>query len=203
MDNGSTDNSSAVFQEELSKNNRQENFELVAIPKNQGYGWGILVGLAAADTPILAWTHADMQTPPNDILVALDAFQTVKDGDVVIKGKRKNRRFLEAFFTWGMEVLASFALGTKLNDINAQPKMFSRAFYERIYKNAPHDFSLDLYWLYHAKKHSTIKTIPVYFNKRLHGEAKGGGSFKTRIKLIKRTFKYIFELRTKLKKENP
>jgi hypothetical protein len=77
--------------------------------------------------------------------------------------------------------------------------MFSRKFYEEyLNENAPWDFSLDLYLLYWAKKKNTIYEIPVYFNKRMHGEAKGGGSFKTRIKLIKRTFKYIFELRKKI-----
>jgi hypothetical protein len=99
-----------------------------------------------------------------------------------------------------MQVFASIVLKQWLSDINAQPKVFSREFYvKHIELNAPYDFSLDLYLMYQAKVHGKITTIPVYFNKRMHGEAKGGGSFKTRIKLIKRTFAYIFELEKQLK----
>ena len=50
--------------------------------------------------------------------------------------------------------------------------------------------------IYIAKKNDhLIDSIPVYFNKRIHGTAKGGGgSLKNRLKLIKRTYKYIKEL---------
>jgi hypothetical protein len=38
----------------------------------------------------------------------------------------------------------------------------------------------------------------VVMKKRLYGQAKGGGSLKGKIKLIKRTFIYIIKLRIKL-----
>ena len=64
-------------------------------------------------------------------------------------------------------------------------------------KQAPHDFSLDLFLLYQAKKYGYgIKEIPVYFKKRLHGEAKGGGSWQTRSLLIKRTLRYIIKFKS-------
>ena len=68
-------------------------------------------------------------------------------------------------------------------------------------KDYPLDFSLDLYALYQAKANGyEIKTLPVYFKKRLYGEAKGGGGgWKSRMQLIKRTFKYIFKLKAQLK----
>ena len=48
-----------------------------------------------------------------------------------------------------MQYYASLILGVALNDINAQPKLFSREFYNNyILGQAPHDFSLDLYALY-------------------------------------------------------
>ena len=63
-------------------------------------------------------------------------------------------------------------------------------------KNAPHDFSLDLYVLFVANKLKIpIKNYPVFFSKRKFGIAKGGGSLKGKYKLIKRTFMYIIELR--------
>jgi len=88
-----------------------------------------------------------------------------------------------------------------LRDINAQPKLFSREFFNNYLKdNAPNDFSIDLYLLYQARKHRyNTLSIPVYFAPRQHGEAKGGGgSWNNRIILIKRTFKYIIGLRKSL-----
>lgn len=196
VNNGSTDNTKEVLENILQVNNNT-NFVVCDVPVNQGYGYGIMQGLNQATGDILSWTHADMQTDPQDVITAFNKFYT--DGYIdnfIVKGKRKNRRLIEAFFTFGMQIIAFLYLKKYMDDINAQPKIFSRAFFESCLKNkAPNDFSLDLFLLYTALNNSySIKTIPVFFNKRIHGEAKGGGSFKTRIKLIKRTFAYIKEL---------
>jgi glycosyltransferase involved in cell wall biosynthesis len=240
VNNGSTDNSAAVFEKELAKRDRSK-FKVVTVEKNIGYGYGILSGLRAAKGHILSVTHADRQTDPMDVLKALEIYNkhchpecqplagvskggndenshpepishpsihpspkarnTQGDSWVLVKGYRKNRRPMEAFFSWGMGVLSSLALGTRLTEINAQPKLFSKAFFDSIEKDAPHDFSLDLYFLYHTKKKGQIIDFPVYFAKRVAGEAKGGSgsSWKVRFKLMKRIFKYIFELRNKVK----
>lgn len=240
VNNGSTDNSATVFEQELAKRD-QTIFRVVNVEKNIGYGYGILTGLRAAKGDILSVTHADRQTDPLDVLKALEIYKehchpecqplagvskggndensnpepishpsihpsskarnTQGDSWVLVKGYRKNRRPMEAFFSWGMGVLSSLALGTRLTEINAQPKLFSKSFFDSIEKDAPHDFSLDLYFLYHAKKKGQIIDFPVYFAKRVAGVAKGGSgsSWKVRWKLIKRIFKYIFELRNKVK----
>jgi len=200
VNNGSKDNSDFVFQQQLAKLNDLR-FRIINVLVNKGYGFGIKAGLEAAKGTVLAWTHADMQTDPKDVITAYDLYLANNNDLLFIKGKRRNRAITEQFFTFGMQVIASFALGIYLDDVNAQPKLFSRHFYnQHLVENAPDDFSLDLYALFCAKKYATIVSIPVYFNKRKFGVAKGGGSFKTRIKLIKRTWAYIFELRNQLKK---
>ncbi len=200
VDNGSTDNSAKVFEEQL-KSRPGKNFKLVHVVKNLGYGFGINSGLEQATAPMLSWTHADLQTDPKDVMRAWEVYKSSTPTPVLVKGFRKNRRASEAFFSWGMGVLSSMALGTRLTEINAQPKLFSRAFYESIKSDCPKDFSFDLYFLYHAKKQGSIIEIPVFFLPRQFGEAKGGSgsSVKTRIKLIKRIFAYVFEMRKKLK----
>lgn len=199
VNNGSSDDSSAVFSKELSK---LENniFRLVNVEKNQGYGFGILSGLEVANGDVLAWTHADMQTDPVDVVNGFDLYLNQGSEEILVKGKRKNRGVLEFIFTFGMQLIASLALRTYLDDINAQPKIFSKDFYQKFIKDkAPYDFSLDLFILYIAKKNGLIiKEIEVNFAKRMYGEAKGGGSWKTRIKLIKRTISYILKLRKSL-----
>ena len=204
VNNGSTDNSAMVFLDELKKE-QGEIFKLVNVVKNQGYGFGILSGLNAATGDVLAWTHADMQTDPSDVIRGFELYLKENNENIIVKGRRKSRTFIEAIFSFGMQVVANIALKTYLSDVNAQPKIFSRIFYEKFVRNqAPKDFSLDLFLLYTAKKNGLkIKEIEVDFAKRIHGEAKGGaGSWKTRIKLIKRTFAYIFELRRNLNKMN-
>lgn len=201
VNNGSTDRSAFIFSSELSKCSLKC-FKLVNVSVNQGYGYGILSGLNGAIGDVLAWTHADMQTNPHDVLKAFEFWNYTKtqSDQIFIKGKRKNRKLMEAFFTWGMEVITCVVLKVYLSDINAQPKLFSREFYENfLKKEAPYDFSLDLFALYQAKKNGfKILEVPVYFEKRMHGEAKGGGSWKTRIKLIQRTFTYILGLRKRI-----
>lgn len=203
VNNGSTDNSVAVFEQELAKRNHNK-FRVVTVEKNIGYGYGILTGLRAAKGNVLSVTHADRQTDPMDVLKAFKIYEkqiNQTNNELLVKGFRKNRRPMEAFFSWGMGLLSSLALGTRLTEINAQPKLFSKAFFDSIEQDAPHDFSLDLYFLYHAKIKGKIIDFPVYFAKRVAGEAKGGSgsSWKVRWKLIKRIFNYIFELRKKVK----
>ena len=192
VNNGSLDNSKIIFDDAIAKTKNK--IKVLKIKKNIGYGHGILYGLNAAKGDIMSWTHADLQTDPKDVLAALNEYKKYNDSQLVIKGKRRNRNLLDAFFTWGMQVYCTIILKTKLNDINAQPKLFSRKFYESNFKNAPLDFSLDLFLLTKTNK---IKTVDVFFHKRKHGEAKGGGTMKGKWKLIKRTISYINNLSRK------
>ncbi len=200
VDNGSTDNSAKVFEIELQKRDKNV-FKIIKVEKNIGYGFGILSGLRLANGDVLSITHADRQTNPMDVLKAYEIYSSTNNDMLLVKGYRKNRKITEAFFSWAMALISSVALGTRLTEINAQPKLFSKRFFNQIQSEAPLDFSLDLYLLFHAKKKGTIIDFPVYFAKRVAGEAKGGSgsSWKVRKKLIKRTFNYIFDLRSKLK----
>lgn len=198
VNNGSTDNSAQVFEGELAQLN-DERFRVVKVEENKGYGYGILAGLNEAKNEVLAWTHADMQTDPKDVITAYEKFCEYSDPYVFVKGRRKNRELGPAFFTWMMQVIASAVLNVSLTDIGAQPKVFSSKFYnDFLKKNSPHDFSLDLYAQYWAMKKGRIVEIPVYFTKRHFGEAKGGGSIKTRIKVSERTLSYIFRLKREI-----
>ena len=202
VDNGSKDNTWNFLQEAKK---RYSYLKPVKIDVNIGYGNGIVQGLKNSTGEILAWTHADMQCDPEDVIRAYQLYikESKTRPDTFVKGYRTNRKTGEKFFSFAMQLLASLCLGTYLSEINAQPKLFSKIFFDSM-KNPPDDFSLDLYALYLAKKKGcNFVTMPVDFKNRLYGEAKGGGGsdFKTKWKLIKRTFKYIFELKDKIAKE--
>ena len=198
VDNGSTD-STPHFLKTKEPELATHAIKTLRIDKNLGYGFGILQGLEAAQGVVLAWTHADLQTNPMDVLKAYEVFKKTPHSNFLVKGKRVNRPFMAALFSKGMEWVVWWALKVNLHEINAQPKLFSKAFYlAHIQNKAPFDFSLDLFLLVQAKRYGEIKEIEVRFDKRLSGEAKGGGgSLKNRWKLIKRTWAYIFELRNK------
>lgn len=203
VDNGSIDETPNILKKLLPL---YPSVRSIRVEVNQGYGNGILRGLEVANGNILGWTHADMQTDPSDACAALEKFLSNSKDDVVVKGRRIGRSTVDYSLTFGMQIFASIALRVSLEDINAQPKIFSRKFYEKyVRNNAPIDFSIDLFLLYLAKIHRIkVVTIPVIFSNRLYGDAKGGGgNFKIRIKIISRTISYILQLRkNKLKVSN-
>ena len=159
VNNGSSDDSKSVFEKNIL--NIKQDIKILNVKKNIGYGHGILSGLKAAKGDVLSWTHADLQTNPRDVISALNEYEKHNDLSLIIKGKRRNRSPIDSFFTWGMQVYCTIFLKTKLDDINAQPKLFSRKFYEKSFKNPPLDFSLDLFLLMKAKKiKTTIQQRP-------------------------------------------
>lgn len=198
VDGGSTDGT----QKELiffSRKLNKKNFTFIFNKERGGYGADILKGLGFAKGKLLSWTHADMQTDPKDVIKSLELYLKNDNEKMIVKGKRKNRKIIDFFFTFGMQIFVFLYLGIRLDDINAQPKTFSRKFYENYLKNkSPNDFSLDLFCLIQAKKYNyRILEMPVFFKDRVYGIPKGGGGFLTKIKLIIRTLKYIISLKGK------
>tara|TARA_Y100001968_G_C19430126_1_gene756529 strand:- start:2151 stop:2843 length:693 start_codon:yes stop_codon:yes gene_type:complete len=191
VDNGSTDQTSLILKElteELS------NYQFIRLEKNLGYGNGILKGLEVAEGEILAWTHADMQTDPNDVLKGFELFKG-KNSKVFVKGSRRGRPVVDLIFTIGMSVFETILLRKYMWDINAQPTMFKREFFCE-WKDPPKDFSLDLFAYYQALKYNLdIARFPVVFSKRANGVSKWNIDWISKIKFITRTINYSFKLK--------
>ena len=99
------------------------------------------------------------------------------------------------FLLLACHYLLLLLFGKKINDINAQPKMFNRNFLKLV-ENPPIDFSYDVYFLLIATKNNIkINECPVEWYDRNAGIAKGGGSFKLKIKLTLRTIRFMVNLR--------
>jgi len=192
VDNGSSDNTFQV----LSNLNLPKNIIPLRVEKNKGYGNGILFGLNHSRGEIVSWTHADLQTDISDVTRGYKLYkEELINKTSIVKGVRKKRNLFDFFFTFSMGIYSSIILKKWMYDINAQPKIFHRTFLDE-FENAPLDFSLDLFLIHFFKnKNIKIKTFPVFFNKRKYGEAKGGGTFKGKLKLIKRTLSYIRTLK--------
>lgn len=203
VDGGSVDGTVEALNNSIKKLGLQSRVRVCEAVLNtkSGYGADIMRGLRLAKGQIVGWTHADLQT---DILDVVRAYRLILNSgnikNTIVKGRRKQRPFWDAFFTFGMQIFVFFMLKTKLDDINAQPKIFHRDVLANILcEDTPADFSLDLFLLWRARsKRMSIIDFPVFFTKRLHGHAKGGGGgLRQKIGLTKRTLRYIIKLKLK------
>ena len=198
VDNGSVDNTQAEIKKAM---NNHSYVKLAIVKKNIGYGYGIMTGLKAAKGEYLSWTHADMQT---DLADTIKAYELIKKQEnpnkIFIRGNRLGRTLIDKIFTIGMAFFETILLGTWLWEINAQPKFFHRSLL-KLADHPPNDWALDLYFYYVAKKNDyKIRSIDVRFPERIHGESKwNSGGIYPKLKYMKRTIDFSFELRRRLK----
>ena len=194
VDNGSTDSTTEVLETLLPK---YPGCRSIRVAKNQGYGFGILSGLNAAKGEILGWTHADMQTDPQDAISGLKLFE--KHGSqIFVKGRRYGRPLMDVVFTVGMSLFETILLARPMWDINAQPTMFSRKFFES-WTAAPEDFSLDLYAYYQAQKYGLkVHRFPVRFGERAHGVSHWNVNWTAKRKFIRRTVDFSLKMKKKV-----
>jgi len=202
VDNNSRDNTKEVLTNLLPK----YNFARTVFQPLAGYGAAIQKGLESAEGEFICWTHADLQTSPKDVLIALkliqDKEQILDPLKTYVKGQRYGRPLSDRFFTFGMSIYESIILKTKLYDINAQPNLFHRSFLN-LMKDPPTDFLLDLYAYYIAKTNNyKIIKFPVYFGTRVHGHSAWNFGFKSRVKLIKRTINFSKKLKKRLESDS-
>lgn len=193
VNNGSTDGSQQVLEKLLPVYPFARE---ITVPFNQGYGYGILQGLKVAKGHFIGWTHADMQTDPYDVLRALDLIQQYGESEkIFIKGDRKGRSLWDNVFTIGMGLFETLYLGCCLYEINAQPTIFPKNFFQK-WQEPPFDFSLDLYALYLAKKMNyRVYRFPVKFPKRIHGTSSWNTGLTAKWKFIKRTLAFSYNLK--------
>ena len=193
VNNGSTDDTKNLLKKLLLN---YEKINYINLKINKGYGNGIVEGLKHAKGEILSWTHADLQTDPNDIIPCIKIFRSSRSPQsLLVKGKRIGRPVTDTFFTIGMSIFETILFKQFLWDINAQPNLIHKSFY-KTWRNPPKDFSLDLYCYYIAKKNNfEVKRILTRFSKRTFGTSSWNTGFKSKVNFIKRTLKYSLDLK--------
>jgi glycosyltransferase involved in cell wall biosynthesis len=195
VDNGSTDETSRI----MASLRGHPTIRTARVEVNQGYGFGILEGLRAARGEYLGWTHADMQADPADALHALELVRAKRPASIYVKGRRYGRPLQDVVFTVGMSFFETALLRAPLWDINAQPNIFHRSFYESIVADAPHDFSLDLYFYHEARRMGVpIHRFPVRFGERAHGVSHWNVNWSAKRRFIMRTVEFSLELRRRM-----
>ena len=196
VDNGSNDLTESIL---LNLKKKYKFLETIKIKKNIGYGNGVFQGLKKAKGKFISWTHADLQTDPYDVVKGFEKNKKNLSRKIFIKGIRFGRPLKDTFFTIGMSLFETIFLKKFLWDINAQPNIIHKTFFEAL-NNIPLDFSFDLFFYYMAKKQNLkIYRFPVKFHKRKFGVSHWNTDFKNKMKFIKRTIKYSFQLKKNCK----
>lgn len=195
VNNGSFDNTAEVLKREL-RNPKYKFARSVLVEKNQGYGYGIMFGLKRCKCDILAYSHADMQCDPLDVMRGYD--ELLKHDDVtkvLLKGRRGKRMLSELIITKGLQAVVALIFWRTYDDINGQPKVFHRSFLEEL-SNAPNDFKFDFYVQHQAIKNKMkVMGIPVEFGKRKHGKSHWAYSIFSRTKTYLGFIVYMIKLK--------
>jgi glycosyltransferase involved in cell wall biosynthesis len=200
VNNGSGDDSSKVLSA-LKDGSLGRWFEVVDVPVNKGYGYGIWQGLQSTRSEYVGWSHADLQCDPANAFKALEQLRASGAQKMVVKGSRVGRSKKEIFVSRVFEFMANVILGLGVKELNAQPKVFRRELLLHL-SNPPWTFAFDLYVLYTAKRNGyLIREFEVLFPARIHGFSNWSASFFRRYRTILRMIIYMFELRTS--KGNP
>lgn len=184
VNNGSTDDSARIIKNIIT-DPANTFVRVVTIENNIGYGHGIHTGLQAARGEVLSYSHADAQTPPEDLF---RAFARIASGQVdicrqIIKGSRPGRDKTN-LCTMGLLKIATIMTGYQFEDINGQPKVFSNQLLTAM-EDPPTDFSYDAYVLYMAVRLSlSVTSIEVRFDPRGHGVSKSAANALKRYRTI-------------------
>jgi glycosyltransferase involved in cell wall biosynthesis len=192
VDHGSTDDTPDVLRRLLPKYKFARS---VRVEVNQGYGHGLFTGLQAAEGALLCWSHADMQTDPGDVFRALTIYRGAEDPQrTIIKGQRFGRRWSEQFVSWSMQTISTLFFWMRMQEINAQPKLFHRDLLVYLTR-PPKDFNFDVYVLYKAKRHGwRVEAFPVKFPPRQYGVSNWASTWRSKIRTMRRSMFYMWRL---------
>ena len=179
VENGSTDNSKQIFDNEIVENNL---IKKVYVKENKGYGYGIIQGLKIASGDYVGWLHADLQYNPLDLKLYFDYINNHYNDRILLKGKRKNRKLVEYIFTFGMGIYDSILFKKRMSNVMAMPVIFNKELLNYI-QLFPEDFSIDIfvYALAQKKKYKVIH-LPIYLKDRQKGVSSWNVGFSSRIK---------------------
>ena len=194
VENGSKDNT-RVLLNNICKD--KKNFKLVYIDENQGYGYGIVQGLKNVSGDYVGWLHADMQVSPDSMLEFIRLNELSNKEKVFYKGSRKNRKFIDNFFTFFMSIFSTLLFQTFLSDIGAIPVLFHRDLMNKL-DNIPYDFSIETYVYYIAKKENyKIIRLPIHMSEREKGVSSWNNGIISKIKQSWRIIKALIKIRLK------
>jgi len=123
VNNGSEDTTRAVME---NFSNKHSGLRIVDVSANRGYGYGVRQGLKTASGRFTAYAPADGQFDPA-VLAPMLVMMRENRSDFMIASRVNrhdgaSRKIISLFFNLLMQTL----YGLRVNDLNGEPKMFTR-----------------------------------------------------------------------------
>jgi glycosyltransferase involved in cell wall biosynthesis len=191
VDNGSTDHTSSLMVDS------PPGIRWLRAAENLGYGGGILAGIREARGEFIAWTHADLQTKPSDVLRALSLLEEEQASSLYIKGVRVGRPMASRFISASMGIIVSLILGERLREVNAMPNLCHRSFINGL-EDPPGDYNFELYCLFLAHRRGLqVQRLQVDFPPRKAGESSWNRGLFSLLRMSLATIRYALTLRGK------
>tara|TARA_B100000686_G_C16767236_1_gene962645 strand:- start:890 stop:1606 length:717 start_codon:yes stop_codon:yes gene_type:complete len=128
VDNGSWDLTGELIDEAVSKNPR---LKKVRVDKNQGYGWGIINGLGAADGQFIGYMCGDGQVRAEDVSRVIRHIMDNPCDMVKVFRTERNDGWLRFIVTRLFNWTVPFIFGLDSRDLNGTPKIFRRELLEQ------------------------------------------------------------------------
>jgi glycosyltransferase involved in cell wall biosynthesis len=169
IQNGSRDRTGAILAE---MQQTLPELQIVTVAVNQGFGYGILQGLAAARGELIGWMPGDGQIPPSAIGPLVEKMGResagIGQGCRTIRHDASNRLFISKCFNLWTRLM--FGLAT--NDINGEPKLLTAALYREMNLCSSDSF-IDAEALLKAKRlGARLSCVDMVSRERVNGVSK-------------------------------
>jgi hypothetical protein len=163
---------------------------LVSLPKNRGYGGGLLAGLSVARGPVVGILDGDEQVASED--VALIFNRAVREPYDLVKARRTLREdgWQRLAVTKIYNFLFALLFGRLSSDINGKPKVLKRSALDRLRLTAA-DWFIDAEIMIQASRlQLSVDEIPVAFRRRKSGSS--NVRLETLVEFLKNMWKYRY-----------
>jgi glycosyltransferase involved in cell wall biosynthesis len=169
VQNGSRDRTAQILSE---LRERMPELRVVTVEVNQGFGYGLVQGLAAGTGEVLGFIPGDGQIAPRmvlDLLQEMERCQAdVGQGWRITREDGWQRRYVSRVYN----LIARALLGLPSRDLNGHPKLMSRRSYAAMELRSKDGF-LDAEILLKANRlGAKVAHIDVRFHKRQGGRSK-------------------------------
>jgi len=180
VENGSSDNSLEILTSELRD---LENFRVVSIKENCGFGGGIAKGIQVADTDFVAWIPGNLKVHPQS---CLDGFKLLLASEhypeVAAKALRTGRPLYDRTATMAVSTLWSIMTRKVLWDTGAPPTIVPRRL--MVDRDLPPGYELEVFVTWLIKKSGLyLLRFPVHYGERKHGKSRWNTDFLAQMKL--------------------
>jgi glycosyltransferase involved in cell wall biosynthesis len=168
VNHGSWDDTESIINRLGKENNK---LKIINLPKNLGYGGGIMHGLDNSDGKIIGFTCADEEVSAEDVYKIYDSLiKNPVDAAKTKRIKRKDGAFRKlTTFVFNTLIFMRFRL--KIKDINGYPIFMKRELYPSVRaKEKTYLFNLD-FLINMTKKNYRILEIPIIHQKRETGKS--------------------------------